>query len=420
LSIFIPSAALVKQTANGSLLCLGTEDWFKLQAHIQAVQALPYDFGEYTARYGDASSGVPMQQAFDATRILKSVADRYGSPRDLRKKVLADPNLLAAALRPTGNAYLSTAWTLSRAHEDAAALASALTNIPQLAKNESASDVVDGIKSLFRDTDQILPRLTRTEKELNALIQELQEIEGKLAEAQERMQTYTSSSSQTMAALNAEIGELEQTIKDLEKSRDEAWRKWLDLTIAAIAVPAAIGIIGVGIMVLLAVPTGGGSFAVGSAVTTAAAGVAAAGLGVAASNARSKYEKLLSQIEEKSEYKQKRVLYRSDLGALNTQMQFGLPASTGAIGQLQVIADAWRNLGEEIRFKVSELNTDNLKPWLDQSQMSQAAESWRKVDQAIKAFTINSFIDATLLPPGSPLPADDPNWQASLQGQLAA
>lgn len=422
MSIFIPSSGLVKQTANGLVLCLGTADWFTLQAHIQAVQALPYDFGEYQARYGDASSGVPMQQAFDATRILKGVADRYGSPKDMRKQVLKNPNLLAAAQRPQNNAYLSTAWALSRAHEDAAAIASALTSIPTFANKEADSDVVDGIKSLFLDTDQILSRVTRTEKELNDLIKELQDIEGKLADAQAQMQTYTNSSSQTMVALNKEIGELEQTIKDLEKSRDEAWRKWVDLTIAAVVVPAVIAIAGVAIMVVLAVPTGGAAFAVGGAVTGAAAVAAGTGLGIAATNARTKYENLLSQIDEKSEYKQKRVLYRTDLGALNTQMQFSLPASNGAIGQLQVISDAWHNLAEEIRFKVSDLSADGLKsgPWLDQTKMNQAAENWRKVDEAIKAFTINSFIDATLLPVGSPLPADDPKWQASLQGQRAA
>lgn len=423
MSIFVPSAALVRQTGpSGQVLCLGTEDWFKLQTHIQAVQALPFDFAEYQTRYGDASSGTQMKEAFEAMRALKQVADRYGSPRSLRARVLQDPNILASSTRPTNDAYLTTAWTLQRAHEDAAAMARILATLPGLARNESAADVVAGIKSLFLDTDQILDGVIRTETRLTALIKELQDIEGKLAEAQEKMQAYTNSSSKTMAFLNTEIGELQETIKKLEADRDAAWKKWLGLTIAACAAPAVIGIVGIGIMVLLAVPTGGASFAVGSAVTGAAAGVAATALGVAASNARTTYDGLVQQVEDKSDLLRKRVLYRTDLGALDAQMRFGLPASTGVIEQLSVIRDAWKSLGNEIRFKVSDLTRDTLSsgPWLKQAEMQAAADNWKKVDQAISAFGINSFVDVGVIAAGAPLPAADSAWQQKLQGRLAA
>jgi hypothetical protein len=248
---------------------------------------------------------------------------------------------------------------------------------------------------------------------LTALISELQSIESALAEAQEKMRKYTSSASQTMASLNQEIGELQAAISQLEKDRDKAWRAWLDLTISAVAVPAGIAIVGIAIMVVLAVPTGGGSFAVGAAVTTAAAGVAATALGVAASNARSSYENLAHEVDEKSDLEKKRVRYRTELGALDTQMQFGLPASTGVIDQIAVIRDAWKSLGSEMQNKVADLNTDTLAsgPWLKEAEMQVAAGNWNKVDQAIRAFNANSLVDADLIPSGAALPAADPNWQ---------
>jgi hypothetical protein len=423
MSIFVPSSALVRQTGpSGQVLCLGTEDWFKLQTHIQAAQALPFDFAEYQTRYGDASSGTLMKEAFEAMRTLKQVADRYGSPRSLRARILQDPNILASSTRPVNDTYLATAWTLQRAHEDAAAMARTLAKLPGLMENESEADVVAGIKSLFLDTDQILDGVSRTETRLTALIKELQEIEGKLAEAQEKMQAYTTSSSKTMAFLNKEIGELGETIKKLEADRDNAWSKWLGLTIAACAAPAVIGLVGVGVMVLLAVPTGGTSFAVGAAVTGAAAGVAATALGAAASTARTTYDGLVQQIEDKSDLLRKRVLYRTDLGALDAQMRFGLPASTGVIGQLSIIRDAWKSLREDIKREVSALTRDTLSsgPWRNRVEMQAAADEWTKIDQVIRTFCINSFVDVGVIPAGSPLPADDSAWQEQLQGRLAA
>jgi hypothetical protein len=401
---------------------MGTDDWFSLQGSIQAVQALPFDYGEYQVRYGDPTSGLQMKEVFDAMRGLKTVADGYGSPRALRKRLLADPDILAAAARPKEDIYLSTAWTLQRAHEDAANLSRVLTSIPHSARGEPSAEVVDGIKSLFFDSDQLLDRVGQTTGHLTSLIHELQVIEGKLAEAQEKMRSYTSSSSHTMGALNKEIGELESQIKQLEKDREAAWAKWRDLTIAAVAVPAGIGIIGVGIMILLAIPTDGASFALGAAITTALAGAAATGLGIAAANARTAYEGLVKDVEDRSAFKKKRVAYRHDLGALDAQMKFTLPASTKVIDQITVIRDAWKSLGGEIQHKVSSLTVDNLSsgPWLKQAEMKAAADGWARVDQAITAFNINSLVDTQLLSFGSALPSDDPHWKQNLEKKIAA
>ena len=91
----------------------------------------------------------------------------------------------------------------------------------------------------------------------------------------------------------------------------------VDLTVAAIAVPAGIAIVGIGLMVYLAVPTGGGSFAVGSAVTAVPAVAAAGtGLGVAAALARTSYDGLVQEVSTKQEFLQKRIAYRHDLAHL--------------------------------------------------------------------------------------------------------
>ena len=226
------------------------------------------------------------------------------------------------------------------------------------------------------------------------------------------MRTYTARSSKTRVALDKEIGELQATIASLEQNRDDAYRKWLNLTIAACAVPAAIGVIGIVLMVILAVETGGASFAVGSAITGGLATVAAGALGAAAGVARTRYDDLIAQVDQKNDFMQKRVCYRTDLGALDGLMNFSLPASGGVITQLGTVRDAWAGAKRELVARVNDLSAANLadSPWMNAGQMAAASADWTRLDDAIKAFMRGSFIDAVLLDFGDPLPQNDARW----------
>lgn len=301
-------------------------------------------------------------------------------------------------------------------------MASQLRNIPTIAEGEKPSEVVAGIKSLFLDADQIVDKMRHTVEQLDVLVRELQTLQEELEAAQEAMKIYTQRSSNTRKSLDKEIGSLKNKIEQLEKDRDAAYEKWLALTISASVVPAVMGILGIGLMVLLAVPTGGGSFAVGGAVTAAASGAAATGLGVAASNARASYDNLLQELSTNQEFLQKRSAYRHDLGALDDLMKFTLPSVNEIISQIQVLKQAWTSSINEIQYKVDDLSIDNLAsgPWLTAQQMAASADNWLNVDNALKAFMNNSFVDSELITFGSSLPKDDPNWQQNLALKLAA
>jgi hypothetical protein len=425
MALFVPSSQLLiaagdSKTAQKFVLSSG--GWFDLQTRLQSVLALPYNYDDYELRYGSASSGLQMKECFGAMNKLQGVVTRYGNPRQLRAKILQDPNFLANVDRPTNDAYATTVWTLERAHQNAFSLASALKSIPSSARGAPASEVVTGIKSLFFDTDQIADRMQQTVTQLNGLISEFQAISHELEDAQAAMRIYTDASSTTQKALNQEIGELQAKIAQLEKDREAAYSTWLGLTIAACLVPAVIGIVGIAAMVLLAVPTGGASFAIGSAVTGAAVGIAAAGLGTAAGLARSTYDDLVKQVSSTSDFKQKRVAYRYDLGALDTAMKFSLPASSEVINQVTVVRDAWVSSLQEIKYKVGELDVNNLAsgPWLRDAEMAASAANWIKVDDAMRAFVGGTFIDSDLIPFGSAVPQDDPDWQKNLLQRIAA
>lgn len=424
MSLLVPSPLLLQagDSKDAQRFVLASREWLDLQTRVQAVLALPTDLGEYQERYGDASSGTQMKECFDAMHRLQQAAGRYGSPTGLRARIVKDPGLLANATRPANDAFSATVWTLQRTHLDAFTIASTFNSIPDLASGARPADTVAGIKSLFLDQGQIIASMDRTVGQLNTLISEFQELEQKLADAQGQMKTYTDRSSRTRVELDKEIGEIRATIADLEKQRDVAYDKWLGLTIAACAVPAIIAIAGIAVMVILAVPTSGASFAVGTAITGAGATLAGAALGTAAAVTRSTYEELCTKVQEDGEFLGKRICYRSDLGALDELMKFTLPSSTSVISQLGEVRDAWYGSIRELSARANDLSVANLadSPWLNQALMADAAASWGRLDEALKAFVRGSFVDATLLDFGDPLPRDDARWIQNFSARKAA
>ncbi len=424
MSILVPSSLLVAagDNAGAQRLVLASSEWLELQTRVQSVLALPSDMGEYEARYGDASAGGQMKECFDAMHKLQETCSRYGNPARLRASIVSNPNLLTSAVRPRNDAYSATVWTLQQAHRDAFTLSQTFAGLPELAKSETAANTTAGIKSLFLDQDQIIDRMSRTVLALDQLINEFTSIESALDTAQNEMKTFTERSSKTRVNLDEEIGALRTTIAQLEKDRDAAWSNWVGLTVAACAIPAFIAIAGIVAMVVLAVPTGGASFAIGSAVTGAATALAAAGLATAAGLARSSYDALCADVANKTAYMGKRVCYRSDLGALDQVMKFSLPASNGVIAQLTSIRDAWHGAIREVSGRVAELNVSNLSdgPWLKPEPMRATAKGWADLDSGLTGFLNSSLIDANLFDFGAQLPTDDPNWQNNFVLRKAA
>ncbi|MDB5935499.1 MAG: hypothetical protein JWQ01_2843 [Massilia sp.] len=414
MTLLVPSSLLMQagDSKDAQRFVLASSEWLDLQNRVQAVLALPTDITEYAERYGDASSGSQMKDCFDAMHMLQQTASRYGSPSSLRARILKNPNFLASDTRPSSDAFSATVWTVQRAHQNALTVSSMFKGFPAVARGESAASVAAGVKSMFFDQGQMIDQMQRTVDQVKALIDEFTSIESELDKAQLRMKTFTDRSSKTRTSLDEEIGALRVTIASLEQARNTAYNKWVALTVAACAAPAIIGIVGIAIMVILAVPTGGASFAVGSAITGGAAAIAAGALGAAAGVARTTYDDLVIQVQAKDEFLAKRVCYRSDLGALDELMNFSLPASSGVIGQLGAIRDAWSGSIREMSAKANELSADNLANayWLKDQQVAATAAGWSRLDAALQAFTIGSFVDADVMDFGSELPADDPNW----------
>lgn len=424
MNAFQPSSNLLltAQGPDSARFVLASQSWLDLQSRVQGILNLPSDMGEYAARYGDPSSGMLMKECFDAMRHLRQTVERYGSPTSLRAKVLSDPGFLAQKNRPQNDAFAATVWTMERAHRDAFMLSSTLRSIPQIAMQESSVNATAGIKSLFVDSGQILDNMHETIGQLDTLITQFQQMEAALAQAQEQMRSYTDRSSTTRTELDKEIGALGARIEQLERDRDNAYSKWLALTISACVVPAVLGIVGAAIMIVLALPTAGSSLAIGTAITAGSSGAAATALGIAASNARTSYDNILTDLQGQSEMRAKRSAYCSDLTALDSLMKFSLPSSNDIITQLRSVRDGWTGSATALREQVSELTARTLhtSAWSRSGEMDAASANWMVLDESLKAFMTGAFIDADVMNFGVMLPPDQHDWQQNFMQKRAA
>ena len=424
MSLLAPSALLPQagDSKDTRRFVLASSDWLDLQTRVQALLALPSDLGEYEECYGFASAGSQMTKCFDAMHKLQRTASRYGCPKQLRARILNQPRFLASAARPRNDAFSATVWTLEHAHHDALMLAETLRSLPALARREYPSEIAAAIKARFFDRGQVIDTMRDTVAQVDLLIAEFQSLEAELDAAQLAMQAFTDRSSRIRACLDKEIGALQKRVVTLERARDAAYQSWLSLATTTCIVPATIAVVGIVVMVLLAVPPAAASFAVGPAPSGARSAASVAALRTAAGAARTAYGNLVADIQPESDYFAGRVCFRTDLGALDQLMKFSLPASSGVVGQLLALRNAWASSIREFGAHINDLTAANLQTcsWLRDPVAMTAAASWTRLDAAIRACVAGSFVDASLIDFGNVLPHDDSSWLNHFELRRAA
>ncbi|MCO4848995.1 MAG: hypothetical protein KC448_13620 [Yoonia sp.] len=421
MAFILPPTGLLTTPSGASSpkrFSLGSGHWYSLQNHVQSVLALPYDLGEYEKRYGARSSGEFMTDSFDAMHRLRVVGTKYGSPHSLRTELLKNPGLLADNDMPDGSAYTKVMWTVNKAQNDAFRMATMLAAIPELVTGNSVESSVEGIKTVFTGRGELLDRMAETVKRFDTLLDLLENCQSELEEAQIAMAIYTDKSSTTHNDLNKQIGELGVTIDSLQEKRNAAYNKWLDLTIAAVAAAAAIAVIGIAIGIVMAPESAGASVAIGAAITAGAAAAVGGGIAKAAAAARSDYEKFSTQFNNTQGLRRLRVAYRHDLTALDAQMRFSIPSSTGLVKQFKGFRDGWQSTIDQISETVSALDKNTLRGsvWADRAQMTAAAGQWSTVNSAMTEFMQNSLMDYELIELGNAMPPDDPAMKHALSG----
>jgi hypothetical protein len=417
MSLLIPSSLLVQAGDNKAAqrFILASSDWFDLQTRVHALSALPGEMDEFEERYGPSVRELDMDDAFFAMHNLRRSALGYGNPQVLRANILNHPDYLERLPRPSNNLFLTTAWSLQRARQDAQALAAAFSAIATMGAQGDAAESAARIKAMFLDDQQLLDRMQQTVDQFDRLIAEWDAIERDLETAQRLMKNFTERNSKTRSGLDMEIGKMRVVIAQFERTRGIAYQKWLALTVATSVAPTVIGIVGVAQMVILAAPPGGVSFAIGAASNDVEEVTRASALGLAAGAARASYVKLVKQVESKEQYLNRRICYRTELGALDQLIKLSLPSSRSVASQIALVRHAWAGTVREFGARLTDLNGANVHtgPWSVTEDMRATASGWRSLDAAILAFFKGALIDAAPIDFGSTMPPDHGDWEST-------
>jgi hypothetical protein len=335
-------------------------------------------------------------------RNVKEASTEFGDPKSLRAALIKNPDLLAGD-KPPEEIYTHTVWLGQRVNETAGRLVSGYGSVLEGLTGLPPKEQVENLKAyLFDQTLGPIPLSKQMSDEVGALIIKLGKFEQKMNEYNEKLRTFTSSSSSMIQMVDQAIGAASQKIKELEKSRDAAYKAWKDFTIAAVVSSVSCALIGA----FLAPFTGGISLLVGGAAAIAT-GV---GLGVKAAENRAKYNEFCKMLKSEEENKKKKIRLRNDLGDFNTQMQRVGPAMAAFLKNLQTVQGVWVQMNNDmlgINNSITEDNVGSL-PFLVKAKANLAIDSWKEVGDSAKQFTGGSLIDYTSIAFGDEMPENIP------------
>jgi hypothetical protein len=388
-----PVPGLIKaadpQSGQQSQFALFSDSWLELQVYVGAALELPITTGNFESKYGSIGSSNVITDCIGAMRGVRDSATEFGNPKTLRAALIANPNLLATK-EPPAEIYTHTVWLGQRVHETAGKLQSGYRSVLDELSGLPSKDQVEALKEyLFDVTLGPIPLAKQMSDEAGALIKKLGVFEQKMNEYNAKMQAFTSGSSAMIAEVNSAIGSSEQKIKDLEKSRDEAYEAWKNFTIAAVTTSIGCALIGG----LLAPFTFGISALVGGAAAIAT-GI---GLGVKAAQCRAEYNTYCDLISTETVELQKKQRLRSDLGDFNTQMQRVGPAMASFLKNLQTVEGVWVQLNTDMVSISNSITPGNVGdiPFLVKAKANMAIASWKSVDDSARQFTVQSLVDYT-------------------------
>lgn len=381
-----------------SRFALFTDSWLELQGYVGAALELPITQGDFEEKYGSLQDSNTIKECINAMRGVKEASTEFGNPKTLRTALIANPNLLASA-KPPEEIYTHTIWLGQRVHQTSKNLASNYQEVYDLLQGLPAKEQVQNLKDyLFDQTSGPIPISKQISDEVGALIIKLGKFEQKMNEYNEKLQKFTSDSSNMFQEVDKSIGAVSQQIKDLEKSRDEAYEAWKKFTIAAVTSSVACALIGA----VLAPFTGGVSLLIGGAGAIATA----TGLSIKAVENRVKYNQYCDQIATQGIELKKKQRLRSDLGDFNRQMKNVGPAMKNFLTNLQEVQGIWVQMNNDLLAINNSLDESNVgsSPFMVKLKSKQAIDSWKAIDESAMQFTTEALIDYRSIAFGDKMP----------------
>ncbi len=394
-----PSADLTQKSESKdrpNRFILFSNSWLDLQNYIQTCLQLPISVNDFEKNYGTFSQKSLMDGAVDAMRKLQNLTGDFGNPTILKKRIAMDSNYLFTPTPPS-EIYSHIVWLAMQIQNVAGTFNYTFDNLKDaIGPNAGTKEErAQNLKEILIGRGGLVYQAEDMKKMTSALISKLATFEGKIADANEQMVTYTSQESAILEVANRLIGEFTDKIEnELKPASNAAWKAWRDYTIAAVTVSVGLAVIGC-LLVVLAPVTFGTTGIAGMALT--AGGVVAAGvLGAAAAKQRTLYNSLLDQIAGAESEKQKKVALKNDLTGLNGQIMVVGKGLSDFKNNLNIIEGIWVDIGGKLQYICSNYTVDQLSdyPWVKQAfKIGDAQNKWKELSTTTQEFTQNSLVD---------------------------
>lgn len=179
-------------------LGFATAPWKHLNRYVGAVEALPPGLEGGTA----ASSG--------ALTTLRSLAEGFGSPKQLRQLILDQPDALTEDQFPS-TLYAGLAWLIQHLHQSASSVVAILRN---LSSARSAGDLRADLQRLGRDADT-------ARRAIGPLLAGLKSFQTEIIEANDALSSAYRADADTLRQMQEQLGSLQVRIASLQKQIEQ-------------------------------------------------------------------------------------------------------------------------------------------------------------------------------------------------------
>ncbi|MGD9638602.1 MAG: alpha-xenorhabdolysin family binary toxin subunit A [Alphaproteobacteria bacterium] len=386
------SSSIIKSdSSDGSSnrFLLFSSDWLQMQNYVQSALALPPTIDDFKKEYGEFDSS-DIDKIKTAVRILGNVRDLsqvFGNPSSLKAKLLSTPTYLQTP-EPPAEIYAHIVWLSNQIYNAASTFSWSLENLKVLLGPTSGTpeERANNLREILVGQGGLQSTAQTMQQQVNALLTKLLKFESNASDANGELLEYLKSSSSIVNNANKLIGSYQTSLQELQKSSDDALKKWHAYTIAAVS--AAVGLLLIG--AILVPFTGGAGFAVIGAGH--AAGIA---LAIAASHQESVYNNLCTQISNTNKEIVKKTNLVTSLTSFNTQVGLVQPALTSFITDLGTIESMWSDIGNKIAFIVNNYSVEQLSDlsWVMQAmKISDATNKWKLIGSAATEFSQNSLV----------------------------
>ena len=376
------------QTPPNRFILFGSQ-WFKLQNYITQALQLPINQGSWDSKYGDFSNQQMVTNCLNAMTNVHNLSADFGDPSILKTKICRNPNYLLTPKPPT-EIYGHIVWLANQISNTAGTFSYTLASLKDLIGPAAGTPQqrADNLKLILVGDGGLASMADDMKKKTSALLAKLLAFEKKLTDANEQIVKYAGSSSDILTEANRLVGELTVQIDATKTAMDAAYKKWRDLTIAAV-------VAAVGIMIL----TGGLLWPVALAV--------GGSLGAAAAMARHNYNNLCDELKKQKEDKTKKTQLVTDLTGLNASVALVSPAMTEFISSLQAIEGVWTDVSMNLAYIVNNYGVDQLGnlTWVMQAmKIMDAQNKWGDIKSTTQQFTQNSLVSYEFTRFGEALP----------------